>query len=358
MKKRLNIIFFSVCFLGAILAEAYFLQAGEGKLFSVIAIGGVVLITGYLLMDSVRSKLTESKREVKNYLDQMYREDSERFRENMEELKNLQKATYTATKKNTAMLSQQLDTLLDRVEALENNQAISLNKLIELQRKALEGQKNALNLEINYNKENTKHMIKALKEAGNQEETKELLNKLLERLERGTQVLQNELQNISISIQGPVTNNLYTKNEWETEQQAEITQITTATSDWDGDVDLELNNLIQSWEMEPNTEITPEIIAVEEDEQESEVMEQSMIETTESEETVMDEEAVELQVEEAAEPQADEAVEPQVEEAVELQADDMEAEETIVTEIKPLYDDPNKALSADEIAALFASFGQ
>jgi hypothetical protein len=29
-----------------------------------------------------------------------------------------------------------------------------------------------------------------------------------------------------------------------------------------------------------------------------------------------------------------------------------------IPEVKPLYADPNKALSADEIASLFASFGQ
>lgn len=414
MKKRLNIIFFGVCFLGAILAEAYFLQAGEGNRFSIIAIGFVVLITGYLLMDSVRSKLSESTREIKNYLDQMYREDSQRFTENMEELKNLQKATYTATKKNTVMLSQQLETLLERVETLENNNTKSLHKLTELQKKALEGQKNALSLEINYNKENTKLIIKAIKEAGEQEETKELLNKLLERLEKGTEVLQNELQNISITIQGPLTNNLYSEHEWElgtgarvenltetgwdvdaeievensnttwnnssddfsekeaveieweTEQQAEALEETAAeseafevnqaptdelsytglesemtqeqakASDWDGDVDLELNNLIQSWENEPITEITPEIIAAKEDEQVSEVTEVSSIESTGAFEPTMAQEATALQADE----------------------EEMEAMEAKKAEIKPLYDDPNKALSADEIAALFASFGQ
>ncbi len=382
MKKRLNILFFSICFLGAILAEAYFLQAGAEKLFSVIAIGIVVLITGYLLMDSIRSKLMDSGRGIKNYLDQMYREDSERFIENMEELKNLQKATYTATKKNSVMLSHQFEELLDRVETLENNNTKSLQKLLELQKKALEGQKNALNLEINYNKENTKLIIKALKEAGNQEETKELLNKLLEQLEKGTAVLQNELQNISITIQGPLTNNLYSEHEWElgtetrvenltetgwdidaeievedsstswmdssddttekeaveieweAEQQDEITQAQEETLEWKGDVDLELNNLISSWENEPTIEIAPEITAAIDTEQVPEAMEVSSIEVN-------------------VEP-----VETEDTAALKIDEEGNEIGEEITPEFKPIYDDPNKALSADEIAALFASFGQ
>ncbi|MBP1755364.1 MAG: hypothetical protein H6Q59_1762 [Firmicutes bacterium] len=394
MKKRLNIVFFGLCFLGAIIAEAYFVQAGAGNLFSIIAIGVVTLITGYLLMDSIRSKLTESGREIKNYLDQMYREDTERFTESITEVMNLQKATYTATKKNTATLSEQFDELLNRVEVLENNNTKSLQRLLELQKKALEGQKNALNLEINYNKENTKLLVKAMKQAGNQEEIKGLLNKILEQNEKGTEILQNELQNISITIQGPLTNNLYSEQEWELGSGAKVENLTesgwnvdaevevndsnnswnsdldesiekdpmeiewdtvneeqTSTgeqkytedqtfiednimeevaadvTDWNSDIDLELNNLIQGWDLNSTTEITPESSATQEEEQEPEVIEDKLGEAVEAIEAV-------------------EAVEP------------IEVMEESKSEIKPLYADPNKALSADEIAALFASFGQ
>jgi hypothetical protein len=50
-------------------------------------------------------------------------------------------------------------------------------------------------------------------------------------------------------------------------------------------------------------------------------------------------------------PSEEEEIKPELVETV-------EELETQKQEIKPLYDDPNKALTADEIAALFASFGQ
>jgi hypothetical protein len=250
-----------------------------------------------------------------------------------------------------------------------------------------------------------------MKEAGNQEEIKSLLNKILEQNEKGIERLQNELQNISITIQGPLTNNLYSEQEWElgsgskvenltetgwnvdaevvlndgndswnigsdeeiekdpveiewdsaNEEQSSIEepkyseeqkhtfeeeQLFTQTtednvmeeatsdySDWNAGIDLELNNIIQGWDLNSTTEITPDANATLEEEQVPEVIDDKSDELSKTEETIETVETFEA-------------------------AESFEVKEESKPEIKPLYDDPNKALSADEIAALFASFGQ
>ncbi len=161
MKKRLNLMFFSICFLAAIVTEAYFIQRVEEDLISVAGIGVVVLITGYLWMDSLRGL----------------------FMQKYTEIINLHKAVYTATKKDTAEVTNQLTELLARMEIMENNTASALQLITEYQKKALEGQKNALNYKINYNKENTKQIISAVQEGSNRAELLELLSKLYHRLD-------------------------------------------------------------------------------------------------------------------------------------------------------------------------------
>ncbi len=196
MKKKLNIIFFGLFFMGSAVAEAYFIQTGSKDYISVVGIGAVLLISGYLLMDSIRSKLAEQGRNIRDYVDRMYQEETQRRNEQLTELINLQKATYTASKKNTAEITARLGELLERVELLEEHRGKALERLEVLQKKSLEGQKNSLNLEINYHKEHTKQLISALKETGNQEETRELLDKIKQCIEKSTEELQKELQNI------------------------------------------------------------------------------------------------------------------------------------------------------------------
>ncbi len=409
MKKRLNTVFFSLCFLGSVMAEAYFIQAGADNLFSVIALGVVVLITGYLCLDSIRSKLSEGGKEIRNYIDQMYHEETQRWNERFSEIQNLQKATYTATKKNTVTLSEQLEELIDRMEALEGNNTKTLQKLLELQKKSLEGQKNALSLQINYNKENTKQLIKSITETGNQAETIELMNKLMHQLELSTQIIQNELQNMNITVQAPNVGNPSVENNWKTEAKVE----NLTETGWDVEAEVELDDKLSGWsgETDPIIEeidnswnnITEQSIhtdwsteAVEEepipewnssesvelrvaDWQLGNEQEPSTDNTWNNDTVIADAPALEdtwgniddelnkligglgeeeLPVENTPDiiPTVEEEIMTEVVEVVsEPVADEIESEKP---EIKPLYDDPNKALSADEIAALFASFGQ
>jgi hypothetical protein len=71
--------------------------------------------------------------------------------------------------------------------------------MTELQKKSLEGQKNALNLEINYNKENTKQLIKVLREESSRINPKEL-NLLQESSILKNSILENS--GIELPMQG------------------------------------------------------------------------------------------------------------------------------------------------------------
>lgn len=163
MKKWMNSMFFGSCFIAAVLLEVFCILILDGDVFSVAALGIVILITGYLLMDSLRSSVRKGSENAKFYIDHVMGEQMEKWNEKYKELMNLQKAIYTATKKNTAYLTEQLEALQTRLEALENNNDKAAKRITELQKKALEGQKNALNLELAYMKENTKHLTGYIK---------------------------------------------------------------------------------------------------------------------------------------------------------------------------------------------------
>ncbi len=198
MAKRINIIFFGLCFIAALMGEAYCIVILEGDLFSTVCIGFVVLITGYLFMDSIRSKLVHSRDSGKFYIDHVLQEENDRWNEKYNELVNLQKATYTATKKNAAMLELQFDNIQIRQETIENNIVRELHKMVELQKKALEGQKNALNLEINYNNENAKQLMQAIREESIKDSLQEHVSKILDLLESNHELMK-ELKNLPIN---------------------------------------------------------------------------------------------------------------------------------------------------------------
>jgi len=343
MKKKLNMVFFSICFLTALLAEAYCIQVLDGDLFSAIGIGFVVLITGYLLLDTIRSNLEQKTKDMKFYFDRMYREETDKWNIRYNEVVNLQKATYTATKKNTAILSEQFEEAILRLETLESNNSKALQKLTELQIKLMEGQKNALNLEINYNKENTKQLINALHEESNKTEQNELMLKILEAIEKNNVLLQKQMQQIKtmnvVTASGmePVTKQetIFGPDYFANDEE-------TLTEDFYEELDM-TDHITEEEQVEELEENTPETVELLEEEQRPEVVD-SYVEPEEEPESTsvyLDQEALSLEMD-----------------YVNTESDSLE-EDTISTTptIKPLYDDPNKPLTADEIAALFASFG-
>ncbi len=407
MKKKLNTVFFSLFFLCSVVAEAYFIRTSSGDYVSVIGIGIVLLISGYLLMDSIRSKLAEQGKGIRSYVDRMYQEETQRRTEQLTELINLQKATYMATKKNTSAITDQLaqlEELLERVEGLERENGKVLEGLEILQKKSLEGQRNALNLEINYSKENTKQLMRVLREVGAQEETREILNRIAERIEKNTVVLRKELQNVSITTpsssgnEGPIKG---IGQDWDLED-----------SSWNGDsYDGQLREeerkdekqISTGWGWEEAavtealssdtiTEVQPEDAIVEEqpenimmEEQPENIMAEGQSEAVLMEawseytatdmfgelrtEALAEASMMETVTEDAdwlQEEKTTDTISPGQEELI-SEADEITEEIAVnaaeqapvsIPEIIPLYDDPNKALSADEIARLFASLGQ
>jgi hypothetical protein len=107
-------------------------------------------------------------------------------------------------KKNAMLMSEHAEGMMERLETLEHNMARALSTLTDLQKKAMEGQKNALKYEINYNKENTKRLILALREENNHEDMNELLMKLLNSMERNNELLENQVNIINGFSQGIV----------------------------------------------------------------------------------------------------------------------------------------------------------
>lgn len=157
MKNKLNIGFFSICLIASLIAESYFIYSRDW--FSIIGIGAVGLILGYLLIDSIRTKWKQTMDKLKNIIE-IYEKQANQENDRYKEAYNLQKATYTVLKKNTLLLNQKYDELSNRLDSFEKKN----EQMLKLQRKALEGQKNALNIEVNYNKENTEHLIRTIRE--------------------------------------------------------------------------------------------------------------------------------------------------------------------------------------------------
>lgn len=191
MKKRLNTIFFGICFLVAFILEIYFIQVLKGDLFSTVGLGCVLLITGYLLMDSIREQLKENKDKAKFYIDQIIGNESEKWSERYTELMNIEKASYTAVKKSTALMQQQYEELLVRLDTLGEDREKAYQKTSGLLMKSLEGQKNALNMEINHGRENTKRLLLSLQEKDQNEEILNRLNAIITLLENRSAPEQN-----------------------------------------------------------------------------------------------------------------------------------------------------------------------
>lgn len=174
MLKKINSIFFGLFFLIALILEIYSIYKFDGDLFTTIGIGLVVLITGYLFMDTVRSQVQESIMNIKLDLEKSQKEELDIIKKDLKQILDIQKASYTATKKNESYLS-------------------SVEKL---QIKSMEGQKNALNLELNHYKEGTKQLIEVFKDENSKiEQHQEELRMILARLEDKKPSETNETKN-------------------------------------------------------------------------------------------------------------------------------------------------------------------
>lgn len=180
MLKKINSIFFGLFFLTALILEIYVIYKFDGDLFTTIGIGVVVLITGYIFMDTVRSQVQESINNIKHDLEKTQKEELDIIKKELKQILDIQKASYTATKKNGS----------------------SLTSIEMLQKKSMEGQKNALNLELNHNKESTRQLIEIFKDENSkieqyQEELKMILARLDDKKPSETNDAKNSIQESS-----------------------------------------------------------------------------------------------------------------------------------------------------------------
>lgn len=186
MKKRLNSVFFGVCFLAALSAQAYSFIYAKGDLLNSVGFGIVTLITGYLLFSEIRNDILRKQEQIGYYADRMMLQELIEWKAEFHELTNIQKASYIATKKNTEVLLQELKQITSRLETLENSNASALYLVAELQRRGLDGQKKALNLEVHYGKENTKELLNALQTLERKIDVDGKFNQILTLLEEGS----------------------------------------------------------------------------------------------------------------------------------------------------------------------------
>ena len=315
-KKKKNIIAIGGCFITTLLLQIYSIELVHVSIMFPIGLGIIALIIGYFFMDAIRKYIEQDRIDDKFYLDHAISHESELWLERYTELLNTQKATYTATKKNAEYQMKQFEGVISRLETLEKNQATTLQKVLELQKKALEGQKKALNIEINHSKENANKIMEILQEEPKQEVSGTQFDKLLSLEESNQKLFQDQLNRL-VEI----------KDHLETVEKV-ISQAPTPQKVFIDDY----------YQEEPLSASDDEFV------------------TSMEEEESLDNKYTEIPFEEEIKENASEA--DRIDEEPELEADIPSDEIVTESKVVPLYDDPNKALTADEIAKLFASFGQ
>jgi hypothetical protein len=360
MKKKTNIMFFGICFMIAVILEAYCMQVLKGDLFSVIGIGVVVLITGYLLMDSISTKLFNENQKIMFYIEHSLSDEADKWNERYSSQINIQKATYAATKKNNVMAAEQFESILLRLENLEKSHEKAFQKMMELQKKSLEGQKKALNIEVNYSRDNTVQIVELLKTQGEKLDKQEQLSIILDWMEKNNELLKENLAN-----QQSNKVKEYSSNE-SAAQQAEVRNDLLEEDNREVDFDFssagnfDITDASKVLDMDSEAEKS-EIVEPESDSYLSDVVEDTVIDNmadTSVETEMIDETERTEEIENIEETEIKNA--PEISEVDKDPAESEAVNDTMnekSAEIEPIYADPNKALTADEIASLFASFG-
>lgn len=347
MKKRMNIIFFGLCFLASLLAEGFCFQVLKGEWISTAGIGIVVIITGYLFMDSLRSLIKTNIDNLKFYMDRNLREETERWSERYTEIVNLQKATYTATKKNTVMITEQITKVLFLLQEQENNSMNSRQMLIELQKKAMEGQKNALNMQIHYGKENTKQLMDTISSKEDKSDVIPQLERVLELLDVNNDLLKNYFD--KLSERKPESQASYEEDE-ESQEDSYTDEKGYIADNYDiEEYDMENKDNHDNGFKEDSIEAEAD-----EDDYQSEGILQDEASDSLPEDNKQSEEVISENTENSDSANNDAGLDDSNEEPGFSAFYSGEAGNK---DVKPLYADPNKALTADEIAALFASAG-
>ncbi len=203
-KKKLFTELFSLLFVAALVFMIYVLIEMRSSVLSVIGAGVVLLITAYLLIDFIMDNVLEKD----NKFDLFPEADPVVSRLN--ELESVQKALYTATKRNGSDAQNVSQALLTTLASIDNklgllNQELDVDSAVEInQRRILQvaqnthdalqfirqDQQNGVKMVIKYNKENARQLAEIFNE-----NTDKLINKLNEQLDKaGLQLDQLEAQ--------------------------------------------------------------------------------------------------------------------------------------------------------------------
>lgn len=113
----------------AILGEAFLLNVPQPHLFSIIGIGIVVILTGYLFFDSIWEYIAGNKKKRDLLWSELIKQETEKWDSRYTELLNIQKATYAALKKSNARLGEQIEDLTARLTQI--TQVQNEEKIIE-----------------------------------------------------------------------------------------------------------------------------------------------------------------------------------------------------------------------------------
>ena len=316
--------------MAALLMEAYSIRAFDGNFISVVGFGIVVMIVGYLLLDSIRTLLKKSIQNVKISLEKVYQEELQKQQDRFAEGMQIQKAIYTITKKNHLILMETFEDLLSRVETMERSNEKSISEIVTYQNKLVEGQKQALKIEVNYNKENTRQIIEAINDNETLLGQKEILDSILTYLEKNSSIYEEKL--VRASEAAPSISEK-PKDEEEIEELIEVDTV-------------EDHDEVAEREIDEHTQIAN-------DQEQSILSDEDIEELIKTGGLLSDEDGA---VEDNSEGiNVDSEVDTRELESTSDELPMKEEEATEAVNVTPLYDDPNKALSADEIAALFAS---
>ncbi len=401
--QKKNIIAIGGCFFTTLLLHIYSIELVHVSIIIPIGLGIISLGMACFFLDAICKYIVRDQKDNQFYLDHAISHESELWLERYTELLNTQKASYTATKKSAEYQRKQFEDVLSKLESLEKNQENTLQKVLELQKKALEGQKKALNIEMNHSKENANKIMEILQEESKREVSSNQFDKLLSLEESNQKLFQDQLQRLveikdhlevveNIISQGPAPQKVFIDDYYKEEQRS-------ANED-ELSLDSMIDGLAQDYLQEDNSdeesfnedyllkiasigdqlsveEAQSENIKDAENPYENEIKENAsetswIYEEPEleadviSDQVVLDQDILNQDV--LNEIDSEQITSEQIitEEIVseENPSDEIVPDEIILNEIVteqkviPLYEDPNKALTEDEIAKLFASFGQ
>lgn len=121
MKEKTIVLLFGLCFLISLLGEIYLINASNPHAFSIIGIGIVVVLTGYLWIDSIWEYVSNIINKNKLMYEDLIKQENEKWEARYTELLKIQKATYVAVKKSDLKLQEEIKNLSDRIASLEDD---------------------------------------------------------------------------------------------------------------------------------------------------------------------------------------------------------------------------------------------